>query len=111
MPEKTGIPYIDPNVQYVGVSKLRNLNATSLQNLDAKTIVVQENNQPIAVIVGFEQFLEMQREREKVRATLEMLVNDDERSALLAGMQDILSKRTKPFAAVKEAIRKKKSQR
>ena len=107
MPE---IPYIDPNVQYVGVSKLRNLNATSLQNLDAKTIVVQENNQPIAVIVSFEQFLEMQREREKVRATLEMLVNDDERNALLAGMQDILSKRTKPFAAVKEAIRKKKSQ-
>lgn len=109
MPEKVGIPYFDPNVQYVGVSKLRTLNATTL--LDAKTIVVQENNQPIAVIVGFEQFLEMQREREKVRATLEMLVNDDERNALLAGMQDILSKRTKPISAVREAVRKKKSQR
>lgn len=108
MPE---IPYIDPNVQYVGVSNLRNLNATNLQGLKAKTIIVQQNNQPIAVIVSFEQFLEMQRERDKVRATLEMLVNDDERNALLAGMQDILSKRTKPISAVREAIRKKKSQR
>jgi len=40
-----------------------------------------------------------------------MLVNDDERNALLAGMQDILSKRTKPISAVREAVRKKKSRR
>lgn len=111
MPEKVGIPYIDPNVQYVGVSKLRSLNATNLQGLQAKPIIVQENNQPIAVILSFEQFLEMQRDRDKVRATLEMLVNDDERNALLAGMQDVLSKRTKPISAVRDALRKKKSQR
>jgi hypothetical protein len=105
MPEKVGIPYFDPNVQYVGVSKLRSLNATNLQSLDAKPIVVQENNQPIAVIVGFEQYLEMQRERDKVRATLEMLVNENERNALFAGMQDVLGKRTKPISEVREAIR------
>jgi len=105
---RVGAAYIDPNVQYVGVSKLRNLNAANLQG---STFVVQENNQPIAVIVSFTQYLEMQKEREKVRATLEMLVNDGERNALLAGMQDVLSKRTKPISVVRETIRKKNRQR
>jgi CheY-like chemotaxis protein len=105
---RVGVAYIDPNVQYVGVSKLRTLNASSLEG---STFVVQENNQPIAVIVSFTQYLEMQKERDKVRATLEMLVNDNERNALLAGMQDVLSKKIKPISVVRETIRKKKRQR
>lgn len=62
---RSGIPYIDPNVQYVGVSKLRTLNATNLSELN-RTLVIQDNDQPLAVVLSYEQFLEMQKERERL---------------------------------------------
>lgn len=103
---KVDIPRIDPNVQYVGVSKLRTLNATNLHDLDT-TLVIQDNDQPIAVVLSYELFLEMQKERERVLATLEMLANNEELSALRTGMQDVLSKRTKPISVVRDTVRKK----
>jgi hypothetical protein len=107
---KDGMPYIDPNVQFVSVSKLRTLNATNLHDLD-KTLVIQSEDQPLAVIVRYEQFLEMQNERERVRTTLEMLINNEEFTALLAGMQDVLSKKTKPLSAVRAEARRRKISR
>ena len=35
------IPYLDPNVQHVGISRLRALNVTQLAELD-KTLVIQD---------------------------------------------------------------------
>lgn len=62
---RSSIPYIDPKVQYVGVSKLRTLNATTLNELD-KTLVIQDNDKPLAVVLSYDQFLEMQKERERL---------------------------------------------
>jgi len=53
-------PYIDPNVQYILVSKLRQLNAAKLRALD-KTLVVQDAVGPLAVILTYETFLKMQK--------------------------------------------------
>jgi len=53
------IPRIDPNVKYAGVSELRKLNANKLREMPS-AIVIQDNNEPIAVIVRFEMFLKMQ---------------------------------------------------
>jgi len=36
----TRVPYIDPNVEHVGVSRLRTLNASNLRNFE-KTLVIQ----------------------------------------------------------------------
>ena len=52
-------PRIDPNVKYCGVSKLRELNSDKLRELPG-ALVIQENNEPIAVIVSYETFLLMQ---------------------------------------------------
>jgi hypothetical protein len=59
------IPYLDPSVQHVGISKLRALNVTQLRDLD-KTLVIQDNDKPLAVLLKYEHFMAMQ---EKLRAS------------------------------------------
>jgi translation initiation factor IF-3 len=53
------IPYLDPSVQHVGISKLRALNVAQLRELD-KTLVIQDNDKPLAVLLKYEHFLAMQ---------------------------------------------------
>jgi hypothetical protein len=53
------IPYIDPTIQHVGISRLRALNVTQLRELD-KTLVIQDNDKPLAVLLKYEHFLAMQ---------------------------------------------------
>jgi hypothetical protein len=57
------IPYLDPSVQHVGISKLRALNVTQLRALD-KTLVIQDNDQPLAVLLRYEHFMEIQKRLE-----------------------------------------------
>jgi hypothetical protein len=56
---QVAIPYLDPNVQHVGISRLRALNVTQLRELD-KTLVIQDNDKPLAVLLKYEHFLAMQ---------------------------------------------------
>jgi len=56
---QVSIPYLDPTVQHVGISKLRALNVAQLRALD-KTLVIQDNDKPLAVLLKYEHFLAMQ---------------------------------------------------
>jgi hypothetical protein len=56
---QVSIPYLDPSVQHVGISKLRALNVTQLRALD-KTLVIQDNDKPLAVLLKYEYFIAMQ---------------------------------------------------
>ena len=103
----SGIPRIDPNVQYVGVTKLRSLNATSLQGLN-KTLVIQDNERPLAVVISYHKFLEMQTERERILATLELMANGEEADAFLRGTEDIAEGRHRPLTAIREDLERKK---
>ena len=53
------VPYLDPSVQHVGISRLRAFNVTQLGELD-KTLVIQDNDKPLAVLVRYENFMAMQ---------------------------------------------------
>jgi hypothetical protein len=56
---QVSIPYLDPSVQHVGISKLRALNVAQLRALD-RTLVIQDNDKPLAVLLKYEHFLAMQ---------------------------------------------------
>lgn len=56
------IPHIDPRVAYRGVSELRKLNAERLRDLDG-LLILQENDEPLAVVVPFDLYLEIQEGR------------------------------------------------
>jgi len=101
------LPYIDPNVEHVGVSRLRKLNATKLRQFD-KTLVIQDNDTPLAVLLGYDQFLLMQTQLQAVLATVEVITDPEERSALTAGLRAVSEEKTKPLSEIRAALRQKK---
>ncbi len=99
-------PVIDPNVKHVGVSKLRELNATKLRDLD-KTLVIQDDDTPLAVVLSYEQFLEMQQERENILATLEALFQKDGQiTDLKTALEQTRNGNVKPFSLVSRTLKK-----
>jgi len=99
--------YINPNVRSVGVSKLRSLNATQLRGMD-KTLVIQENDQPLAVLLKYEEFLAMQKELLALLETQSVLSDQEELQDIVAGMDDVKKGRTKPVHEVRRSLEKTK---
>jgi PHD/YefM family antitoxin component YafN of YafNO toxin-antitoxin module len=97
------IPYIDPDVEHVGVSRLRKLNATNLRH-SSKTLVIQDNDTPLAVLLAYEQFLFMQQKIEQLIETLELMSSDAERALLVEGLEDLRSGRTKSFSKIRRSL-------
>ncbi len=57
-----GIPFLDENVAWRGVSSLRNLNVERLEELarDKMATVIHENGRPLSVMLPWEIFLAIQ---------------------------------------------------
>jgi hypothetical protein len=103
----TNIPYIDPNVQHVGISRLRSLNATQLREID-KTLVIQDNDQPLAVLLKYEEFLIMQEKLMSVLDTIGVLTEESEIQGILAGIEQLRAGKTKSIAEIRAALKTKK---
>ncbi len=101
----SAIPVIDPDVKFVGVSKLRDLNATKLRDIAQTTYVFQDKDQPLAVLLSYDRYLEMQSQLEGVVGLLEMLTNEKEREGVMAGLHDSAAGRAKSFSQIKAALR------
>lgn len=100
------IPYIDRNVQHVGVSRLRSLNATQLREID-KTLVIQENDQPLAVLLKYEEFLIMQDQLFSVLDTIAALTEQEEIGGILSGIEEMKAGKTKSISEIRAALKKK----
>ncbi|MBI3696518.1 MAG: hypothetical protein HY238_16965 [Acidobacteria bacterium] len=101
----SSIPYIDPNVEHVGVSRLRKLNAANLRQ-NQKALVIQENDKPLAVLLTYEQFLSMQKQIQSVMATIEVLTDEEERVSLAAGLRNLRAGKTKPLEDIRAELKK-----
>ena len=99
------IPYIDPNVEHVGVSRLRKLNSDELRHI--KTMVLQDNGEPLAVLLRYEQFLMMQNQLKSLLETIELLSNQEETRELVAGLHDVRAGRTRSIVEIKSSLKKK----
>ena len=97
---------IDPNVERVGVSKLRNLNANNLRS-NRKTLVIQDNDTALAVLLSYDQFLVIQKRLESLAETIALLTNENDLAALVAGIQDQQAGRTKSIQEVRAALKGK----
>lgn len=104
-----GVPIIDPTVRYVGVSKLRELKAEKLRSLH-QTLVIQDDEKPLAVVLSYDQFLEMQNERDQILATLETLLkNEGNRNDLLTSVEEAEKGHTKPFSQIRKTLKERKA--
>jgi len=99
-------PVIDPTIKHVGVSKLRELNATALKETD-DTFVIQDNNTPLAVLLSYEKFLIIQQKLMSVMNTLELLTESKELAGVLAGIQEMRDGRARPLADIEAELEKK----
>jgi hypothetical protein len=99
-------PVIDPTIKHVGVSKLRELNATALRETQ-DTFVIQDNNTPLAVLLTYEKFLTMQQELLSVMNTLELLTDSKELVGVLAGIEEMRAGQGRPLAEIEAALEKK----
>jgi hypothetical protein len=94
------IPNIDPNVRHVGVSKLRNLNATSLKEHTEETLVIQENDIPLAVLFSYKRFLAIKEEVNALTNMIEMLASESERKDILQAFEDLRAGRIRSLAEI-----------
>lgn len=99
------IPYIDPRVEHVGVSRLRQLNKRSLKSdLENKTLVISEQNKSLAVLLGYEQYLIMQNQLRAVMETVELFSDAEEMKLLLSGMAEVAEGKTRSLDEIRRSL-------
>ena len=56
------VPFIDDRIKHVGISKLREMTADFLRQMGGErlTYILQIDGEPLAVILSYEMFLEIQ---------------------------------------------------
>ena len=92
-------PVIDPTIKHVGVSKLREMNATALKETE-DTFVIQDNNTPLAVLLTYEKFLIMQQQLMSVMNTLDLLTESSEFAGVLEGIREMKSGKARPLSEI-----------
>ena len=98
------IPNIDPSVRYVGVSKLRDLNAAKLKEQHEETLVIQENDTPLAVLFSYKRFLEIKEEFNAFASMIELLSNETEHKGLLQAFEDVRAGRVRPLSEIEAEL-------
>ncbi len=63
------LPYIDPNVDHVDAKKFRHMPPHKLKALD-RTTVLRDDDVPLAVLVPYNTFLEIQDELSRLKETI-----------------------------------------
>jgi hypothetical protein len=99
------IPIIDPSVRHVGVSKLRELNATKLRD-NPETLVIQDNGTPLAVLLSYEKFLIIQEQLLAVFNTVELFADEREHKGLIAAFEDLRAGRVRSLAEIEAEMEK-----
>jgi hypothetical protein len=95
------IPFVDPAVEHVGVSKLRTLNATNLGKI-RKMMVIQDNDVPIAVLLNYPQYLAIQNKLQEALDAVELLSKKENVDRMLASLRDISEGRMADLASLKK---------
>lgn len=99
--------YVDPTIARVGPTKLRTLNAAKLRALDS-TLVVYDNETPVAVVVKYEDYLQMQEQR---LIGVQQLLHESEVSELEAGLRDLKKGETYTLSDIRESFKRRNKRR
>lgn len=101
------IPYIDPRVEHVGLSRLRRLNGAALRKVE-KTMVIQDQDEPLAVLLSYEQYLLIQDQLQAVLNTVELLSDPMEAEALGAGLRDAAEGKSTSLKEIRASLKRRK---
>ncbi len=102
----SAFPDINPQIRFVGVSKLRDLNAAKLREQTDDALVIQENDTPLSVLLSYKRYLAMRDEFNALLSMIEVLSNENEREGLLKAFEDIRSGRVRSLAEIEADLAK-----
>jgi hypothetical protein len=102
----SAMPLLDPSVRYVGISKLRDLNASKLKDTK-ETLVLQDNDIPLAVLLSYENYMVIQQKMAALMSTLELFSDRVELEGVLRGLKDIGEGKVHSFADVKATLKER----
>lgn len=94
------MPNIDPNIRHVGVSKLRDLNASKLKEQQEETLVIQENDTPLAVLLSYDRFQQIREQFNALLSMIELLTDEKEKNSLTAAFEDIRNHRIRSLSDI-----------
>lgn len=97
---------INPQIKFVGVSKLRDLNATKLREQADDALVIQENDTPLSVLMSYQRYLAMREEFNALLSIIEVLSNEQEREGLLKAFEDLRKGRVRSLAEIDADLEK-----
>ena len=97
-------PYIDEKVEHVGISKLRSLNSSNLKEFD-RTLVIQDNDKPLAVLLSYDQFLVMQKQLITLIQTIEMLKNEKELQSVAEGLEAASQGQLESLSSIRASLK------
>lgn len=101
------IPRMDRNVEHVGVSRLRKLNSDDLKTMN-KTLVLQENDQPVAVLLTYEKYLVLQDQMDALMRTIITLSNPDESALFRTAVNELKDGKVKDLREITDNLKKRK---
>lgn len=99
-------PFVNPSVRHVGVSKLRELNASKLKENEDTLIIQDSNDTPIAVVMSYEQFLTIQEQLVSALNTIELLNDEVEQKSLLKAFEDVRNGRVRSLSDIEAHLEK-----
>lgn len=97
---------INPQIKFVGVSKLRDLNAAKLRQQTDDALVIQENDTPLSVLMSYKRYQAMREEFNALLSIIEVLSSENEREGLLKAFEDIRSGRVRSLAEIEADLTK-----
>lgn len=97
---------INPQIKFVGVSKLRDLNATKLRDQSDEALVIQENDTPLSVLMSYKRYLAMREEFTALLSMVELLANEKERTGILAAFEDLSAGRVRSLKEIEADLEK-----
>jgi PHD/YefM family antitoxin component YafN of YafNO toxin-antitoxin module len=71
-----------------------------------KTLLIQENDQPLAVLLRYEEFLAMQRDLMALLETRSVLSDKEEIHDIVSGLSDIKTGKTKSIDEIRRVLDK-----
>jgi len=100
------MPVIDARVKHVGVSRLRRLDGKSLKRdvSDNKALVIRERDEPLAVLLSYEQYLIIQNKLNAVVETLDIISRSEEAQMLIAGLREVKAGNTKSLDDIRKSL-------
>ena len=75
-PSTPGVPYVDPDVEFVETDRLKELSASRKLRRLRKTCVIQEDGSPLAVLMPFRTFMAVQETINELEDSVEAYRDD-----------------------------------